>query len=150
MQYDVKTIEEYIEAVGEERKAFFKKLIETIESSLPSTFEKQLSYGMVGFVVPLSIYPKGYHAKKGEPLPFISVANQKNHFAIYHNGLYMNQELRSWFVKEYKERVKTKLDMSKSCIRLKYFNELPYELINDLCNKMSAEEFIDLYEKSRK
>jgi len=150
MNYDVKTVNEYIEAVSKDRRQAFIKLVETIESSLPNGFSKQISYGMISFVVPLSRYPNGYHAKKGEPLPFISVANQKNHFAIYHTGIYMNQKLRNWLIGEYKKRVKTKLDMSKSCIRLKYFKDIPYELISELCQKISVNDFIIMYENTRK
>src|SRR6056297_3539540 len=128
MNYDVKTVNEYIEAVSKDRRQAFIKLVETIESSLPN----------------------GYHAKKGEPLPFISVANQKNHFAIYHTGIYMNQKLRNWLIGEYKKRVKTKLEMSKSCIRLKYFKDIPYELISELCQKISVNDFIIMYENTRK
>jgi hypothetical protein len=100
--------------------------------------------------VPLSRYPQGYHVKKGEPLPFLSLASQKNHIALYHMGLYGNQEMEAWFVKEYADRVPTKLDMGKSCIRFKNPDHIPYDLIAELCQKMTVDEYVNAYEKSLK
>ncbi|MFP4457316.1 MAG: DUF1801 domain-containing protein [Clostridia bacterium] len=149
MKNDFKNVNEYIESVDKDRKEAFIRLKDTISNNLPNGFKERLSYGMIGYVVPLSIYPKGYHAKKGEPLPFISIASQKRHFAIYHTGIYMDEKLRDWFIKEYAKRVKTKLDMSKSCIRLKYFNDIPYDLIGELCKNVSLDEFVRMYENNR-
>ena len=129
MQYDVNTVEEYIAALPDDRKSAIEKLRNVILKNLPEGYEEQLSYGMIGYVVPLSRYPKGYHAKEGEPLPFLSLASQKNHIALYHMGLYGKPELEEWFVKVYAERVPTKLDMGKSCIRFKNPDHIPYDLV---------------------
>jgi len=150
MQYDVDTVEEYIEALPEDRKAMIEKLRNVILDNLPEGYEEQLSYGMIGYVVPLSRYPKGYHAKEGEPLPFISLASQKNYIALYHMGLYGKPELEEWFVKEYSNRVPTKLNMGKSCIRFKNPDHIPYDLVAELCQKISVDEFIRIYEESLK
>ncbi len=150
MNYDVSTVEEYIQVLPEDRKPIIEKLRGIIKENLPSGFEEQLSYGMIGYVVPLSIYPAGYHAKKGEPLPFISLASQKTHIAIYHMGIYSNQELLDWFTLQYEEQVPTKLDMGKSCIRFKNMKKIPFDLIGDLCRKMTVGEYIRLYEGSLK
>jgi len=146
MQYDVNSIEEYLAAVPEDRKPVMEKLRKVILDNLPEGFEEQLSYGMIGYVVPLSRYPKGYHVKEGEPLPFISLASQKNHIALYHMGLYGKPEVEEWFVKEYAERVPTKLDMGKSCIRFKNPDHIPYDLVAELCQKMAVDEYIQAYE----
>jgi uncharacterized protein YdhG (YjbR/CyaY superfamily) len=150
MQYDVKSVEEYIAALPENRKPIIEKLRKVILDNLPEGYQEQLSYGMIGYVVPLSRYPQGYHAKKGEPLPFLSLASQKNYIALYHMGLYGKPKLEEWFVKEYAERVPSKLDMGKSCIRFKNPNQIPYDLVAELCQKMSVDEFISIYEKSLK
>ena len=150
MQYDVDTVEEYIEALPEDRKAMIEKLRNVILDNLPEGYEEQLSYGMIGYVVPLSRYPKGYHAKEGEPLPFISLASQKNYIALYHMGLYGKPELEEWFVKEYSNRVPTKLNMGKSCIRFKNPDHIPYDLVAELCQKISVDELIRIYEESLK
>jgi len=148
MQYDVNSVEEYLEALPEDRKPVVARLREVILSNLPEGFEEQLSYGMIGFVVPLSTYPEGYHAKEGEPLPFLALASQKNYVALYHMGLYGDPKLEAWFVKEYAEQVPTKLDMGKSCIRLKNPDHIPYDLIAELVQQMTVDEYIEIYEKS--
>jgi len=150
MQYDVNTVEEYIGALPEDRKPFVEKLRNVILTNLPEGFAEQLSYGMIGYVVPLSIYPKGYHTKKDEPLPFISLASQKNYIALYHMGLYGKPKLEEWFVKEYADRVPTKLDIGKSCIRFKNPDHIPYDLVAELCQKITVDEYISAYETALK
>ena len=150
MQYNVNTVEEYIAALPDDRKSVIEKLRNVILKNLPEGYEEQLSYGMIGYVVPLSRYPKGYHAKEGEPLPFLSIASQKNHIVLYHMGLYGKPELEEWFMKAYADRVPTKLDMGKSCIRFKNSDHIPYDLVAELCQKISVDEFIAIYEGSLK
>src|SRR5690554_5395600 len=105
---------------------------------------------MLGYVVPHAIYPDGYHCTPELPLPFLSIASQKNFVAIYHMGIYADKELLDWFVGEYPKYMKTKLDMGKSCIRFKNMKTIPYELIAQLCSKMSVHQWIDLYEQNVK
>jgi uncharacterized protein YdhG (YjbR/CyaY superfamily) len=150
MHYQVNTVQEYIEAVPEDRKSVIEKLREVILANLPEGFEEQISYGMISYVVPLSRYPQGYHVKKDEPLPFLALASQKNHVAVYHLGLYGNQALEAWFVKAYAQRVPTKLDMGKSCIRFKNPNHIPYDLIAELCQKITVDDYIHSYEQALK
>ena len=109
-----------------------------------------MSYGMLGYVVPHRIYPAGYHCKPAEPLPFASIASQKNSINFYHMGIYSNPELLDWFVAEYPKHSKQKLDMGKSCIRFKKLEEIPYELIGELMTKMSVQQWIDMYESQLK
>lgn len=146
MQYDVNTVEDYLAALPEDRRPVIEKLRQVILSNLPDGFEEQISYGMISYVVPLFRYPKGYHVEKGQPLPFISLASQKNHIALYHLGLYGNKSLEEWFTDEYAQRVPTKLDMGKSCIRFKNPKRIPYDLIAELCQKITVDEFISMYE----
>jgi uncharacterized protein YdhG (YjbR/CyaY superfamily) len=150
MHYQVNTVQEYIEAVPEDRKPVIEKLREVILANLPEGFEEQISYGMISYVVPLSRYPQGYHVKEGEPLPFISLASQKNYLALYHMGLYGYPKVEAWFVKEYAEQVPTKLDMGKSCIRFKNPDHIPYDLIAELCQKITVDEYIAAYEQAVK
>jgi uncharacterized protein YdhG (YjbR/CyaY superfamily) len=146
MNSESKTPEEYIEALPEDKKEAVSKLREIILTNLPDGFDEQISYGMIGYVVPLSLYPNGYHAQKGEPLPFLSLAAQKNYIALYHMGLYGSHEIEDWFRKEYAKRVTGKLDMGKSCIRFKNPKDIPFDLIAELCSKISVEEHIKNYE----
>lgn len=148
MQYDVNTIEEYLATIPEDRRPVIEKLRQVIQTNLPEGFEEQLAFGMISYVVPLTRYPQGYHAQAGEPLPFISLASQKNHIALYHMGIYGDPVLLDWFTKEYAKRVPTKLDMGKSCIRFKNPDRIPYDLIAELCQKISVDEFINAYERA--
>lgn len=150
MTIEAKSVDEYISKVPEERKAAISKLRETVKNNLPKGFEEGINYKMIGYYVPHSLYPAGYHCDPKLPLPFINIASQKNFVALYHSGIYADKQLLDWFVAEYPKHVKTKLDMGKSCIRFKKVENIPYELIADLSKKMTAEEWIALYEKNVK
>lgn len=148
MQIPAKNPKEYISKVPEDRLTYFKKLRQTILNNIPKGFEEQMNYGMIGYVVPKKIFPAGYHCDTNLPLPFVNIASQKNFIAVYHMGIYANPELLDWFVKEYPKHCKRKLDMGKSCIRFKKAEEIPFELIAELMQKMTVENWIDLYERN--
>jgi uncharacterized protein YdhG (YjbR/CyaY superfamily) len=144
------TPDQYIEMLPEERRELIQNLRETIRKNLPSGFEEEISYGMIGYVVPKTLYPKGYHANPEVPLPFIHIASQKNHIAIYHMGMYGQQALLDWFLHEYSKYSQTKPDMGKSCLRFKKEKDIPFELIGQLAAKMTPEEWIAVYENTLK
>ena len=146
MQSSAKTIEEYLSSLPEERKPSFLKLRETILNNIPKGFTEELSYGMLGYLVPHSIYPEGYHCNPKLPLPFINIASQKNFIALYHMGIYAKPDLLDWFVTEYPKHSRQKLDMGKSCIRFKKMDEIPFDLIAELLQKISVAEWINCYE----
>ena len=150
MKTEGNTVEAILSNVPPERAEAFNTLHQTILKNLPEGFEAAMSYGMLGYVVPHRIYPAGYHCKPTEPLPFASIASQKNSINFYHMGIYSNPELLDWFVAEYPKHCKQKLDMGKSCIRFKKLEEIPYELIGELMTKMSVQQWIDLYESQLK
>jgi uncharacterized protein YdhG (YjbR/CyaY superfamily) len=138
--------EEYIAQLPEERKEVMQKLRELILKNLPKGFKEIMNYGMIGYVVPHEIYPKGYHCDSKLPLPFMNIASQKNFVALYHMGIYADENLLMWFQENYSKHCKTKLDMGKSCIRFKKMDQIPYQLIGELCQKMTVQEWISLYE----
>ncbi|WP_162088492.1 DUF1801 domain-containing protein [Chryseobacterium aquaeductus] len=146
MQFPATSIEDYISQIPEERQVVFKKLFDTITENLPKGFQKGVSYGMVGWDVPLETFPAGYHCTPGSPLPFMGLASQKNFIALYHMGIYAKPELLDWFVAEFPKHSKRKLDMGKSCIRFKKMDEIPFELIAELSKKMNVDEWISIYE----
>ncbi|NVK05369.1 MAG: DUF1801 domain-containing protein [Flavobacteriia bacterium] len=150
MNYKAATVDEYYELIPEDRKEPMLKLREVINANIPKGFEEALSYGMPGWVVPHSTYPAGYHCKPSEPLPFLSLASQKNFIAFYHMGVYADNVLYKWFQDEYTKQVPTKLDMGKSCLRLKNPKHIPYDLIGELCTKITPERWIDIYETNIK
>lgn len=150
MKANEQTVNEILTNLPDERVEPFNKLHSIIMENLPEGFEAAISYGMLGYVVPHTIYPSGYHCNPSEPLPFASIASQKNSINLYHMGIYSNSKLLEWFVEEYPKHCKQKLDMGKSCIRFKNINNIPYELIGELMRKMSVDDWIRIYEKELK
>lgn len=150
MKIEANTPKEYLDQLPDDRKQAMIKLRKTILDNIPGGFEEIIVYGMIGYVAPHSIYPDGYHCDTKLPLPFINIASQKNFIALYHMGIYADPELKEWFEKEYPKHCKTKLDMGKSCIRFKKVDQIPYELVAELVNKMEVQRWIDIYEKGIK
>ncbi|WP_282071860.1 DUF1801 domain-containing protein [Polaribacter atrinae] len=150
MQPKIISPEDYINQALEERKESLNKLRKTILENLPNGFEEGIQYGMIAYYVPHSLYPKGYHCTPKEPLPFMSFASQKNSINLYHMGIYAVPEIYNWFVNEYPKHCKRKLDMGKSCIRFKKIEEIPFELISQLCQKITVDNWIEIYETNIK
>lgn len=150
MQIKVNTVDKYLEKIPIERTKYFCKLRDMILSNIPEGFVEQINYGMIGYVVPHNIYPDGYHCDPHLPLPFVNIASQKHFIGLYHMGIYASPELHNWFVKEYPKHNKYKLDMGKSCIRFKKMDQIPYDLVGELMQKMTVNEWIAIYEKTRK
>jgi len=150
MQSKAITPQEYIDALPDDRKKAITELRKIVLENLPKGFSEVMSYGMLGYVIPHSIYPAGYHCDPKLPLGFMNIASQKNFIAIYHMGIYANKKLLEWFVHEYPKYSTAKLDMGKSCIRFKKTDQIPYKLIGDLASKITVQEWIDMYEKAFK
>lgn len=150
MQSKAKTVDEYMVELPKERFDAINLLRDTILKNIPIGFVEEMNYGMIGYVVPHSLYPKGYHCNPTLPLPFINVASQKNFIAIYHMGIYANPTLLKWFIDEYSKYSSLKLDMGKSCIRFKKINAIPYQLIGKLVQKMTVNEWINCFESQLK
>jgi uncharacterized protein YdhG (YjbR/CyaY superfamily) len=140
------TIDQYIDELPEDRKAAISELRSIIIENLPTGFKEEMSYGMIGYVIPHEIYPDGYHCTPKLPLPFMNLASQKASINLYHMGIYAQPDLLDWFVIEYAKVCKTKLDMGKSCIRFKKMDDIPYDLIGALVAKVSVADWISWYE----
>ena len=149
MHIEANSVEEYLKKVPEDKRVYFKKLREAIVASLPKGFEECLSYGMIGYVVPHSIYPAGYHCDPSLPLPFLNIGCQKNYIGFYHFCISAENSLLSWFKAEYLKYSKYKLDMGKSCVRFKRMDDIPYKLIGELMKKVSVKQWIEIYESCR-
>lgn len=153
MPSTAKTVNDYLNELPEERKEVFSKLRERILNTIPKGFKEEMSYGMLGYVVPHSIYPNGYHCNPKLPLPFISIGSQKNFIVLHHLGIYANPALLEWVTNEYPKHSTQKLDIGKGCIRFKKTDQIPFDLIGELAGKMSVEDWIECYEtqiKNRK
>lgn len=150
MQSKATTPEAYIDEMPEERKKAFTKLRNIIKKNLPKGFKEEMNYGMIGYVVPHSKYPAGYHCNPKQALPFMNIASQKNFIAVYHMGLYGDQKLHKWFTEAHAKSSGKKPDMGKACMRYKKPDDIPFELIGELASKITPDEWIAMYEKAIK
>jgi len=148
MQSKASTVNDYIAELPADRKEAIIKLRKIIKRNLPKGFKEVMGYGMMGYVVPHRIYPKGYHCDPKQPLPFAGMASQKNNISFYHMGIYADPQLLQWFTAEYAQTGLGKPDMGKSCIRFKKMDKIPYALIGELCSKITVDQWISMYEKS--
>ena len=150
MQSKASSVETYIAQLPEERQKAIILLRMAILKNIPKGFNEVISYGMIGYVVPHSIYAAGYHCDPKLPLPFMSIASQKNFIALYHMGVYADPVLLQWFTEEYAKADAGKLDMGKSCIRFTKPGKMPIALIGGLAAKMTPQQWIEMYEKNYK
>jgi len=141
-------VDSYFNALPDERKSAMIALRTCLLQALPEGFAEEMAYKMPSYVVPHALYPAGYHCDAKQPLPFISIAAQKNFIALYHMGSYADAQLLSWFTTEYPKHSKSKLDMGKSCIRFKKPEDIPFDLLAQLLAKMTPQDWIVLYEKA--
>jgi len=148
MQSKSKTVAEYLKELPADRQEVIEQLRAAIKKKLPKGFVEEMNYGMIGYVVPHTLYPKGYHCKPADPLPFMNIASQKNFIVVYHMGLYADPALMKWFTTEYPKYATAKLDMGKSCIRFKKPEQIPIKLLGELASKMTPKQWIELYEKA--
>lgn len=150
MEVIIETPAQYLEQLQPEKREVLQQLREVISENLPDGFMEAMSYGSIGYVVPHSLYPPGYHCKPNEPLPFISIASQKHSVTIHHMGLYADTSLAEWFGTEYPNYSSSKIDMGKGSIRFKKLDQIPFELIGKLAAKLNPRAWIEMYEAKLK
>jgi uncharacterized protein YdhG (YjbR/CyaY superfamily) len=150
MQSKATTVDAYLAELPEDRKKPIEKLRKVIKKNLPKGFKESMGYGMMGWNVPHSIYPAGYHCNPKDPLPFMGLASQKNSINLYHMGIYADPKLLKWFQEAHAKASTKKLDMGKSCIRYKKAEDIPYDLIGELASKITVDEWINMYESAFK
>lgn len=150
METKKKTVKDILKNIPSDKAKPFNELHNVILKNLPKGFEAAISYGTLGYVVPYTLYPEGYHCNPDEPLPFASIVAQKNSINLHHMGIYADPKLLKWFLAEYPKHSTQKLDMGKSCIRFKKIDEIPYKLIGNLMKKMTVKQWITIYESTLK
>jgi Domain of unknown function (DU1801) len=146
VQSKATTVAQYLAQLESGRREAMTCLREVIARKLPTGFEEQMSYGMIGWVVPHRLYPAGYHCDPKLPLPFLALASQKQAISIYHMGLYADADLLDWFMQAHAKASPKKLDIGKSCIRYKKPEDIPFDLIGQLAGQLTVKQWIDLYE----
>ncbi len=140
------TVKEYLDGLPEERRAVVSQVRSVILENLPDGFRETMNWGMIAYEVPLERYPKTYNK---QPLMYMALAAQKNHYAVYSSGVYMDPLGETWLKSEF-DKAEKKLDMGKSCIRFKKLENLPLEVIGKVAAGQSVEEFIEIYERARR
>ena len=141
MKSDAATVEEYIQSLPEDRRAAISAVRKVILANLPKGYQECVSYGMIGYVVPHSLYPAGYHCDPKLPLPYANLASQKNHMALYLMCCYGDQATDQWFRKAWVAAGK-KLDMGKSCVRFRKLEDVPLEVIGQVIARVPVEKYI--------
>lgn len=139
-------VAEFLANLPDDRREAVAALRQAVRERLPAGFEETVAKGMLHWVVPHSMYPAGYHCNPADPLPFLSVANQKNAICLYHMGIYADAELHAWFTSEYARHCTTRLDMGKSCVRFKKPEQIPFALVGELASKITPADWIARYE----
>ena len=145
MQSKATTVDAYLAELPEERREAISAIRGVILKNLPRGYEEGMQWGMIGYYVPHSLYPAGYHCQPEEPLPVASLASQKNHMAFYGLGLYINEAQARWFVEEWKKAGK-KLDMGKSCVRFKTLDDVALDVIGRAIKRLPVKQYIAQYE----
>lgn len=141
-------VQSWLTSIPDERVAAASELIKTIQKNIPKGFDLSIRGSMLAWEVPLSTFPAGYHCSPNTPLPFLNLASQKNGLTLYHMGIYAKPELLAWFQTAWPEHTTQKLDMGKSCLRLKKLNDIPYPLIGELMKRMSPADWIATYKQA--
>ena len=142
------TVAQYLAALPADRRAALSAVRKAINENLPDGYEEGMQFGMIGWYVPLSMYPAGYGENRKVPLPLIGLASQKSGMVLHSIGLYLNPDLSTWFTAEYKKSGK-KLDMGKGCVRFKSLDDLPLEVIGRTVARVSVEKHIADYRATR-
>ncbi len=147
VQSKATTVRDYLAELPEDRRAALQAVREVILKNLDDDFEEGMQYGMIGYYVPHSVYPPGYHCDPRQPLTFASLASQKNHMALYLMCVYGDQNQRTSFEAEWKKAGK-KLDMGKSCVRFKKLDDLALGVIGETIRRVTARKYIEICERA--
>ncbi|MCA8973181.1 MAG: DUF1801 domain-containing protein [Planctomycetes bacterium] len=148
MQSKANTVEDYLAELPEERREAIEQLRKLFKKNIDKKLIEHMSYGMISYSVPHSVYPPGYHCDPKSPLPFASMASQKNNLALYFFGLYMDPDEMARFQQGWKKSGK-RLDMGKSCVRFKRLEDVPLEVVANALRNMTVDRFVGTYEASR-
>jgi hypothetical protein len=141
------TVKAYIDGLPEDRRKIVRKVRAEINRNLPKGYKEGMQYGMIGWFVPHSVYPDGYHCDPKQPVPFAGLASQKNYVSVYLMCIYGDAKHRAWFDKAWAKTGKKK-NMGKSCIRFKSLDDLPLELIGEAVARVPVKDFLAHYEKA--
>lgn len=149
MQSKAKSVKQYLDELPEGRREAISAVRDVMLKNLPQGFEEGMRYGMIGYYVPHRVYPAGYHCNPKEPLPYASLASQKNYMSIYLMCIYGAEKHREWFIDAW-EKTGKKLDMGKSCVRFKKLEDVPLKVVGQAIKKVTVKGYIEFYENATK
>ena len=145
MQSDANTAEEYLSELDDDRREAISAVRDVVLANLPDGYEEVMQYGMISYVVPLSVLADTYN---GQPLMYIALASQKQYMSLYLTNVYGDESVEKWFKERYLATGK-KLNMGKSCVRFRKLDDLPLDLVAEVIARTPIEEFVDIYHASR-
>lgn len=145
MQSKAATVEQYLAELPADRREAIARVREVVNANLPAGYAEGMQYGMIGWFVPHSVFPKGYHCDPKQPLPFAGLASQKNHMALYLCTVYMTPDDLRWFERAWRASGK-KLDMGKSCVRFKRLEDVPLAVVGEAIARWPVSKFVAAYE----
>jgi hypothetical protein len=148
MQSSATTVEQYLAELPDDRRQALQAVRRAILDNLPPGYEEGMQYGMIGYYVPHSVYPAGYHCDPKQPLPFAALASQKNHMSVYLMCVYGDTEHEAWFREAWLKTGK-KLNMGKSCVRFRKIEDVPLEVVGESIRRVSTEKLIEFYDSAR-
>lgn len=152
MRSKTKTEDQYLASLPDDRRPVVAAVLQAIRAGLDPAYQEHLDYGGIGYVVPYSLYPAGYHTD-GKPLPFVGIVSQKNYISLYLAGVYCGCGDHScgetpeskWF-RETWTRTGKRLDMGKSCIRFKRLEDVPLEVVTEAIRRVPVKSYVQSYE----
>ena len=139
------TVQAYLDSLPEDRRHALQELRRVISKNIHKDFEEGIQYGMLGWYLPHSKYPWGYHCDPKQPLPFASLASQKKHIGIYLFCIYLDEESKEAFAEEWRASGK-RLDMGKGCVRVRSLEEVPLDVLGRAIKRITAKRFVEAYE----
>ena len=145
MQSDAKTVAEYLSNLDDVRREAISAVRGVILDNLPDGYEEAMQFGMITYVVPLSVLADTYN---GQPLMYVALASQKRHMSLYLTNVYGDESVEQWFRERYRAAGK-KLDMGKSCVRFRKLDDLPLTLVGEVVARTPIADFVEIYKASR-
>jgi Domain of unknown function (DU1801) len=145
VQSDATTVDQYLNELPADRRPAIEAVRHTILTNLPTGFVEGMQFGMIGYYLPLEVYPDTYN---GQPLGIASLASQKRHMSLYLMGIYSNDYDVRWFKERWASTGK-RLDMGKSCVRFRKLDDVALDVVGEAVARISVDEFIAAYEDAR-
>lgn len=139
------TVSGYLAELPDDKRDAIAAVRDRVNRVIQPGFEEIMAFGMLGWVVPLSRYPKTYNK---QPLSYVSLAAQKKHHALYLMAAYSDTDDERSIVSAYKDAGR-KLDMGKCCLRFIDADQVLWPVVEAVVARHSVEDWIAVYERAR-